>query len=70
MNIAIKLVIRNEGNFLHEWFQYYISLGFSNFIIYDDESTDNTKNVLNYYSKIVNIHYHKINSSLRRDEKN
>ena len=30
IKIAIRLGIRNEGNFLEEWIQYYISLGFNN----------------------------------------
>ena len=63
MNIAVKLVIRNEDKFLDEWFQYYIQLGFKNFIIYDDESTDNTKNIINFYSNIINVIYKTINTS-------
>lgn len=58
--IAIKLCCRNEDDFLDEWFQYYISLGFKNFIIYDDESTDNTNNIINFYKNIINIDYFKI----------
>ena len=46
INFAIKLHIRNEYDFLHEWFQYYISLGFMNYIIYDDESNDGTKKLI------------------------
>jgi phytanoyl-CoA hydroxylase len=66
INIAIKLVIRNEEQFLHEWFQYYIALGFKNFIIYDDESTDDTKNIIDIYSNIINIHYNLINTSIKK----
>ena len=65
MNIAIKLVIRNEDRFLDEWFQYYIQLGFKNYIIYDDESTDNTRNIINFYSKQVNVVCKTINTSKR-----
>ena len=66
INLAIKLVIRNEYDFLHEWFQYYISLGFVNYIIYDDESNDGTKNLIEQYSKIINIHYNIVNTSLKK----
>lgn len=61
--IAIKLTIRNEDDYLDEWFQYYISLGFINYIVYNDESTDGTAHILNFYKKIVNITEHIINSS-------
>ena len=66
INFAIKLVIRNEYDFLHEWFQYYISHGFINYIIYDDESNDGTKKLIEEYSKIINIHYNIINTSLKK----
>jgi hypothetical protein len=61
--IAIKLTIRNEDDFLDEWFQYYISLGFTNYIIYDDESSDNSINIINFYKNFVKyIKIIKINS--------
>ena len=62
--IAIKLTIRNEDDFLDEWFQYYISLGFINYIIYNDESYDNSINIINFYKNIVNITLITINTSL------
>ena len=62
--IAIKLTIRNEDDYLDEWFQYYISLGFKNYIIYDDESNDNTTNILNFYKNLVNIDINIINTLL------
>ena len=62
---AIKLTLRNEDDFLDEWFMYHISLGFINYIIYDDESSDNTKQIIRNYSKIVNIHYEEIDASKR-----
>lgn len=55
IQVAIRLGIRNEGDFIEEWLQFYISIGFNNFIIYDDNSTDNTSNIINLYSKYVNI---------------
>jgi phytanoyl-CoA hydroxylase len=61
--IAIKLTIRNEDDFLDEWFQYHISLGFINYIIYDDESSDNTRQILEFYKKIVHIEINIIDTS-------
>ena len=61
--IAIKLtIIRNEDNFLDEWFQYHISLGFINYIIYDDESSDNIIQILDFYKKIVHIEINRIDT--------
>jgi ectoine hydroxylase-related dioxygenase (phytanoyl-CoA dioxygenase family) len=61
--IAIKLTIRNEDDFLDEWFQYHISLGFINYIIYDDESSDNTIQILDFYKQIVHIEINRIDTS-------
>ena len=62
-NYAVKITIRNECEFLDEWFMYHISLGFINYIIYDDESSDNTKQIIQNYSKMVNIHYEEIDTT-------
>lgn len=61
--IAIKLTIRNEHDYLDEWFQYHISIGFINYIVYDDVSTDKTNSILNFYKSLVNIDTYIIDSS-------
>lgn len=69
IKVAIRLGIRNEGNFLEEWIQHYISLGFNNFIIHDDNSTDNTKDIIDIYSKYINIIYIKHNIYNKKERK-
>lgn len=44
--LTVCAVIKNEGRYLTEWIWYHILHGVDNFIIYDNNSTDNTKKVL------------------------
>ena len=45
--------------FLDEWFQYYIAIGFRNFIVYHDPNPelpdDGTNNILNFWKGYVSI---------------
>lgn len=43
---TVCLITRNEGKYLLEWMAYYLSLGFNRILIYDNESTDNTKDIV------------------------
>ena len=49
--IAAVLIIKNEGPYLREWLEYHKFIGFEHFFIYDNESTDNTKEILHNYIK-------------------
>jgi len=76
-NIAISIRIRNEAPFLDEWFQYYITIGFRNFIVYHDPNPelpdDGTNNILNFWKGYVNmlevirVHTDTIESHLKSD---
>lgn len=56
-NIAVILQVRNEAPFLDEWFQYYIALGFENFLVYNDSNPelpdDGTKGILDFWREKV-----------------
>lgn len=50
--IAICACIKNEGLDLKEWLDYHMSIGVNTFYIYDNGSTDNTKEIISQYNNI------------------
>lgn len=40
--LTVVTVVKNEGRYIREWLAYHYLLGIKNFLIYDNESTDNT----------------------------
>lgn len=49
--IALVMVVRNEGPYLDEIIKYYYIIGFDKIIIYDNQSTDNTKEIAKRYKR-------------------
>ncbi len=49
---AACLIVRNEAPYLYEWVAYYKSLGFHEIIIYDNESSDGTSDILKHLETI------------------
>lgn len=47
--LAVCAIAKNEGRYLQEWIEYHNMLGVGKFYIYDNESTDNTQEVLQPY---------------------
>lgn len=47
--LAVCAIAKNEGPYFIEWIEWYLSQGVERFYIYDNESTDNTKEVLAPY---------------------
>ena len=47
--LSIILVIKNEAMYLKEWLEFYLLQGVDHFYIYDNESSDNIKEVLQPY---------------------
>ena len=51
-------LFKNEGDYLAEWIEYHAScMGVTKFLIYDNESTDNIKEVLRPYIKEGLVEY-------------
>ena len=46
---AICVIIKNEADYIEEWIDYHFKIGFEKFYIYDNESTDNTREILDKY---------------------
>lgn len=57
--LAICAIAKNEGTYFQEWIEWHRKMGVEKFYIYDNESTDCTKNVLKPYieSGLVEYHY-------------
>jgi len=47
--LTIAAIMKNEGPYLKEWLDFHILVGVEKFYLYDNESTDNTRDVLAPY---------------------
>ena len=57
--LSIAAIVKNEGLYIIEWIEYHLLHGVSKFYLYDNESNDNTKEILMSYVKkgIVEYNY-------------
>lgn len=53
--IALCAIVRNEIRSIVEWLAYHKVLGFSEFLIYDNESTDGTTEVLTVLDEVGEV---------------
>ncbi|WP_423789892.1 glycosyltransferase family 2 protein [Liquorilactobacillus nagelii] len=65
-NLAVVAIVKNEGSYLNEWLNYYMSIGVDHCYIYDNYSSDNTVEVLKEYSDFVT--YKKISGKRRQND--
>lgn len=47
--LSIMAIMKNEGAYIKEWLDYHILVGVEKFYLYDNESTDNTTEILKPY---------------------
>jgi hypothetical protein len=47
--LTVVAIIKNEGAYLEEWFQFHMGVGVDRFIIYDNDSTDNGPEIIKKY---------------------
>ncbi|MBD5405699.1 glycosyltransferase family 92 protein [bacterium] len=55
--LTLTAICKNEAPYLPEWIEYHKMLGVEKFYIYDNESTDNTKEVLKSYIADGTVEY-------------
>ena len=57
--LSVCVITKNEGPYFKEWLDWHISQGVEKFYVYDNESTDNTREVLEPYirSGVVEYNY-------------
>ena len=48
-DLAVVAVMKCEGSYIKEWLDYHLLAGVDHFFIYDNESTDNQKEILQPY---------------------
>ena len=58
VDLAIMCIAKNEAPYLKEWIEYHRMVGVKRFYLYDNESTDNTKEILEPYIKNNIVVYH------------
>jgi len=56
-NLAVCAIAKNEGPYFKEWIDWHLSQGVEKFFIYDNESTDGTKDILAPYIKSGVVDY-------------
>jgi hypothetical protein len=55
--LSVVAIIKNEGAYITEWLEYHLITGVSKFYIYDNESEDNLKEILQPYIKSGIVEY-------------
>lgn len=58
-HLAICAIAKDEGPYFKEWIEWHLKMGVDKFYIYDNESTDSTREVLTTYieSGVVEYNY-------------
>ena len=64
--LAFVLIAKNEATYIKEWLDFHIKQGVSHFIIYDNESTDNFREVLAPYIEAGTVIYDVIRGRCRQ----
>ncbi len=52
---ALVAIVKNEARYLLEWLAFYDCIGVKHFVIFDNESTDDTRKILDLYAELVDI---------------
>ena len=55
--LAVCVIAKDEGSYFKEWLDWHISMGVEKFYVYDNESTDNTREVLKPYIESGVVEY-------------
>jgi glycosyltransferase involved in cell wall biosynthesis len=55
--LSLVAIAKNEGEYFKEWIEYHHMIGVEKFYIYDNESTDNTREILDPYIKSGLVEY-------------
>ena len=66
--LALVLIVKNEAPYIEEWINFHEKQGVCHFIIYDNESTDNLRDVLIPYIKSGKVSYHRFKGKLPQME--
>lgn len=64
--LSAVLIMKNEGKYIKEWLNYYHLLGFEKIYVFDNESNDDTYEVLMPFIKKGYVEYHQIKGKARQ----
>lgn len=64
--LGIAIIVKNEQDYIKEWLDYHLLLGFEVFYVFDNESTDGTYEVLKPYIEKGVVVYRKIKGKGRQ----
>jgi len=56
-DLSVVCIIKNEGRYIEEWIQFHKLVGVQHFYIYDNDSDDNTKELLTPWIENGDITY-------------
>ena len=66
--MSVACIIKNEGPYLREWLEYHKLIGVEHFYVYDNGSTDDTKEILQPYIDAGDVTYIYFPGRDRQDE--
>ena len=66
--LAFVLIAKNEAPYIEEWINFHVKQGVTHFIIYDNESTDNFREVLEPYIKSGLVTYKILKGRRRQND--
>jgi len=52
---ALVGIVKNEARYILEWLAFHHATGVEHFVVFDNESTDDTREILNAYAGLVDI---------------
>lgn len=55
--LAVCVIAKNEGPYFEEWIEWHRKLGVEKFYVYDNDSTDNTREILSPYIDLGIVEY-------------
>lgn len=56
-DLSVVAIIKNEGRYLKEWLDYHLAAGVDHFYLYDNDSDDDTREVLRPYAEENLVNY-------------
>ena len=69
LNICICQIIKDEQRYIEEWINYYINLGISKFVLFEDWNSSSHKEVLSKYGDKIILHkFSEINDNDKKDK--
>lgn len=63
-DLSIVAIIKDEARYLEEWLNYHLVAGVDHFYLYDNESSDNTREMLEPYIEAELVDYFSVSGEL------